>query len=462
MTTPSAKGGIPLPLGTDVVSRAARIAELNAIDTAFALQSQADRPFFLSAYTYDSGNNRLVLTIQPGRVHFGAVLVDIVTPTTVFVPTPAVATTYYVYVTSAAGFVSNTTGTPPANAVPICSVTTANPVATGTLTRADRRAELPSGDAPTGVTAGVYGSASAAPVLTIDAYGRVTSVTVSTITPTTNTVGTAAILDGAVTTVKLAASGATPGTYGSATQSAVAVVDATGRITSVSVVTITPGTNSVGTSAILDGAVTAAKIADGNVTTAKIGDANVTSAKIPPLAIITSHLAASAVASGKIAVDAVGAAEIVAGAVGVAEHGVMPSAKAFNSATQSVSNGVTAAATFDSESWDNSTMHSTSSNTSRITVPSAGVYIVTGELNPTAGGGATGSGYQHGAAIRVNGTTLVARHIWSEGTTTMDGRSISAQVKLAASDYVELMLINNGATPVLIEATLAATWVSAG
>ena len=120
-----------------------------------------------------------------------------------------------------------------------------------------------------GVTAGVYGSASAVPAVTVDVYGRVTSASNTSISITasqvsdftsaantaidgrvvggaglTYTSGTLSVGAGAGITVNadnvaLSTSGVSAGVYGSATEAAQITVDAYGRITSVSNVTLT-------------------------------------------------------------------------------------------------------------------------------------------------------------------------------------------------------------------------------
>jgi hypothetical protein len=119
---------------------------------------------------------------------------------------------------------------------------------------------------------------------------------------------------------------------------------------------------------------------------------------------------------------------------------VVPAVKCTNSVAQAVSNATWTALTFDTNSYDQGTLngavqHSTSSNTSRLTCQQAGVYSCWG----TIAWQANSTGYR-GIAIRLNGTTYETRDVHaSVSGTDNDYCSIKAAVKLAVSDYVELM-----------------------
>lgn len=103
-----------------------------------------------------------------------------------------------------------------------------------------------------------------------------------------------------------------------------------------------------------------------------------------------------------------------------------------NSTTQSIAgDGADHALTFDTNDTDPSGMHSTSSNTSRITVPIAGIYLVVGE----SGAGLTSANY---AGLRKNGSGTIYGRVSSFG-----GQNIVlavALLSLSASDYVEMVV----------------------
>lgn len=93
----------------------------------------------------------------------------------------------------------------------------------------------------TGVSANTYGSATQVPVFAVDAKGRISSVTNTTITGTTPGGAAGGSLTGTYPNPTIAASGATAGTYGNSTNVAQITVGADGRVTSVSNVGISGG-----------------------------------------------------------------------------------------------------------------------------------------------------------------------------------------------------------------------------
>ena len=110
------------------------------------------------------------------------------------------------------------------------------------------------------------------------------------------------------------------------------------------------------------------------------------------------------------------------------------------SSTQSIANGTNTALTWDSESFDTDGFHSTSSNTSRITVPSGkgGKYLFTGATFYAAN--ATG--------VRVlkffkNGSELFESNFNKGDGTNFTTCNISALIDLVATDYIELVTLQN-------------------
>lgn len=134
------------------------------------------------------------------------------------------------------------------------------------------------------------------------------------------------LADNTVTSAKMSTTGVTGGIYGSSTAVPQITVDAKGRITGVTSVTVTgaaPGgaagggltgnfpsptiaSDAVGTAQITDGAIIAADLASNAVTTAKITDANVTSAKLANTTVTAGTYPSSTTLLPQITVNAQG------------------------------------------------------------------------------------------------------------------------------------------------------------
>ena len=109
------------------------------------------------------------------------------------------------------------------------------------------------------------------------------------------------------------------------------------------------------------------------------------------------------------------------------------------SANQSISNSTETIITFDSEEFDTNTFHSTSSNTSRITIPAgkAGYYQVNFRcmFNDNAAGIRTMAIFKNGSSIALS----------AEGTGTSNRQTvtISQVISLAEADYLEMAVLQN-------------------
>lgn len=111
-----------------------------------------------------------------------------------------------------------------------------------------------------------------------------------------------------------------------------------------------------------------------------------------------------------------------------------PACRVFNSAAQSLADSTFVFPTFNSERFDTDSMHSTVSNTGRITFNTAGVYVVTfsGELT-------LASDYLLiEISLRLNGATIIAsQSMKHDGVSTSPVWSLATIYKFAQGDYVE-------------------------
>lgn len=119
-------------------------------------------------------------------------------------------------------------------------------------------------------------------------------------------------------------------------------------------------------------------------------------------------------------------------------------ARAYNSATQTVTAGVETAMTFDSEEFDTDAFHSTSANTSRMTIPAGlgGKYLVRAHL------GFPGS---HGVIfgrLKKNGSTFITGSEDDLVSGTDSSLAPAAVVDLIAGDYLEVFASRASGTSV--------------
>ena len=115
-----------------------------------------------------------------------------------------------------------------------------------------------------------------------------------------------------------------------------------------------------------------------------------------------------------------------------------PACRAYNSAAIShTTSGAAQAVTLDSERYDNATLHSTASNTSRFTAPTGGggKYLMGGQLGFAASAG--GSFRQ--VSLRINGSTLVIVNSAASSAALAPTMSIVTVYSLAAADYMEMV-----------------------
>ena len=116
---------------------------------------------------------------------------------------------------------------------------------------------------------------------------------------------------------------------------------------------------------------------------------------------------------------------------------IIPSARVYNDANISIPHNVATALTFNSERWDTDTIHSTTTNTGRLTCQTVGLYFISGHVQFPAGSNVAS------IQIRLNGTTYIARNNDPQTSSSAREFSVSTCYSLAAGNYVELLAYQN-------------------
>ena len=139
---------------------------------------------------------------------------------------------------------------------------------------------------------------------------------------------------------------------------------------------------------------------------------------------------------------AVGAADsvLVAGTARP-EWQTMPAARVYNDAAIDPATSSWVTLTFNTERFDTDAMHSTTTNTSRLTIPTGGdgIYLIGGNVDFDSGGG-TGA-KDLGLRILLGGATIIAQRLGYENVASVDvSMNIETVYALAATNYVELQV----------------------
>jgi len=125
---------------------------------------------------------------------------------------------------------------------------------------------------------------------------------------------------------------------------------------------------------------------------------------------------------------------------------IVPSCRAYNDAAIDPAVGSWVTVTLNSERWDTNAMHSTVTNTGRLTIPTNGyaIYAMDGGVQfDTSGIG--GNTHYFGIRVLLGGATVLRQHGPAEYTmNTHDmGLAISTQYSLVATNYVELQIFTS-------------------
>lgn len=121
----------------------------------------------------------------------------------------------------------------------------------------------------------------------------------------------------------------------------------------------------------------------------------------------------------------------------------IPSAHVYRTSNQNITTGTDTLIAFTAERWDTASLHSTVTNTSRLTAPIAGKYLVSAQIEWTSNG--TGSREMR---LLLNGTTIVAQDIRTGVSSSSNNlhMSLTTMVQLSANDYVEVQVKHDRGT----------------
>jgi len=174
-----------------------------------------------------------------------------------------------------------------------------------------------------------------------------------------------------------------------------------------------------------------------------LGTANAAGDAITAVASNSTLLAFDTTLPASTGTAAVGSATTVARrdhvhAIGLAALAL--SCRVYHNAAQATADGTAKVLDFNSERFDNGTLHDTSTNNSRITFATAGVYYYGGNINWGAAGG---TGHRQ-VTIQLNGSTVL-NQVSVDGD-ALEGNPrqiINGLWEFDADDYIELVVYQN-------------------
>jgi hypothetical protein len=123
-------------------------------------------------------------------------------------------------------------------------------------------------------------------------------------------------------------------------------------------------------------------------------------------------------------------------------------ARVYNSAAITLTTGVAAALTFNSETYDTSSIHDTGANTSRLTAPRTANYHIWGNVEFAS----NATGLREIYILR-NGTDALAVHLEAAVNGAVTVLPICTDFQLTAGDYVELWALQNSGGNLNVQAS---------
>lgn len=136
----------------------------------------------------------------------------------------------------------------------------------------------------------------------------------------------------------------------------------------------------------------------------------------------------------------------------------------YKSASQTLTKGSQVIITFNSENYDTDSLHDTSSNTSRITIPTGkgGKWLFNWTLGVQSSDQIFTSLYKNGSALTLGTIGNTFSGVQNTGGYSVRSLSGSVVLSLAAGDYIEFSVNISGSGSADVEATIfSASWLGA-
>lgn len=128
---------------------------------------------------------------------------------------------------------------------------------------------------------------------------------------------------------------------------------------------------------------------------------------------------------------------------------IIPAVKVWKSTAQSITGSTETTLQWDVEDYDTDTMHDNSTNNSRLYAKTAGLYIITANVNYDIG--SLPSMQQAYSFIRKNGSNVLDKFYirgvnWGTGGGVYS-HTLAVMEPMAVNDYVEVRTYSNGSSP---------------
>lgn len=160
---------------------------------------------------------------------------------------------------------------------------------------------------------------------------------------------------------------------------------------------------------------------------------------------------------------------IASGVIGTAQFSnTIPATRVSGSSQSTPGDSSNTVITFNGEEYDTAALHSTTTNTSRLTAPVTGVYNVTANVrwSPETVVGGDSDGISDGfrsIQVRQNGSLTVSQDQAAPTAVDITAQTLSTEVKLSALDYVELVIAqDSGSTLAAFPLSFTMSWVAPG